>query len=146
MALPLALFAAGAVISTLGRMKSDVDQARAERANAAYYREQQAFTLEQMFNERDIFDRKSNKLKGQQLAYAGGTGFTTTSNVLDQLGYESAIMQKERNMIIRNGEFKARLAGLKAEQSDTTAELLASPERMLGNMGGLLTSVASLKF
>ena len=146
MALPLALFAVSSMVKTLGRFKADADQANAERANASFYKEQEKFSLEEMFREVQIFDRKSTKLKGEQIGAAGASGTAITAFTLDRLGQESALMSAERSAIIRQGEFKAKLAGLRAQQSTDTADALNSPERMISNVGGLLTDAAMLKF
>ena len=144
MGLPLAIFAAGQLINTIGKFSADAAQADAERRNAAYYQEQEKFNLEEMFREVSIFDRKSSILKGQQMASAGGRGIAITHFTLDTLSAENARMSAERAAIVRQGEFKARLAGLRAHQSYDTADALGSPERALGNLSGLLTSAASV--
>lgn len=145
MSLPFALFATGNLLNTLGKFEADQGEAAAERQNASFYREQEKNTLDQMFMDLSVFDRKATATKGEQLQFVGSQGIAITSNVLDKLGDESALMERERNMIQRNGEFKARLANLKAQQSDQNAAQLGSFERQFMNFSGLLTGAAYLK-
>lgn len=142
--LPLVLFAAGALVKQVGQFQADAAQAGADRQNASYYKEQQGFELEQMFREVGIFDRKSTRLQGEQLVHAGSSGTAITSFTLDQLGYQNSLMEAEKQQIIRQGEFKAKLAGMRAQSSTDDANALSSPERTLANAGGLLTSFAAL--
>jgi hypothetical protein len=140
--LPLAIYGAGLALQTIGQLQADSAQANAERQNASYFREQEQFSLEEMFRETGIFDRKAAATKGQQLTHAGGSGTTITSFTLDRLGEQSALMAAQKQAIIRQGEYKARLAGLRASQADQTADALDSPERKLMTIGGGVLSAA----
>jgi hypothetical protein len=143
--LPLVLFAAGLAIRTFGQLKADSDQANAERANASYFREQEAFTLEEMFREVNIFEGTATRAKGEQLVHAGSQGTAITSFTLDRLGQQTALMESQKESIIRQGKFKARLASLRANQADENVDALNSPERKLANLGGLLTGAAGFR-
>ncbi len=137
---PFLLFAAGQVLNYIGQEKADKDQAEAERQNAIYFEEQEKFMLEDMFRSLDVFDNKASALKGEQMAHAGAQGTEITGFTLDRLAGESALMAKERGAIKRNGEFKARLAGLRGAQAYDTADALTGPERKAAHSVGLLTS------
>lgn len=144
MSLPFALFAFGRTMQALGQFKADEAQASAEEQNAGYYVEQEKFMLDEMFRSLDVFDRKASTLKGAQIQHAGAQGTAITGFTLDRLAGESALMASERGAIKRNGEFKARLAGLRATQANDTADALTSSERKSAGVIGLLTSFAGL--
>ena len=146
MGLGLALFVAGSALRTFGDLQADSAQAGAERQNAAYYREQERFMLDEMSRELSIFDRKSVKLKGEQKLALASRGSAVNSDDMMKLAYEATKMDSERLAIQKAGEFKARLAGLRAKQADDTASSLTSPERMFSRSMGLLTSFSSLDF
>ena len=112
---------AAAAISIIGSMQSAQDQAEAERKNAAFYREQQLFQQEATAREIAIFDRKSRQLKGDQLMSVSSRGLELSASSMELLASESVAMDNERYAIQREGEFKQRLAGLRAEQADQPA-------------------------
>lgn len=143
MAWPLALFAAGQVLNTYGKIQADEAQAEAERKNASYYREQGAFTEAATFRESSIFQKKSATLQGQQIGAVAKGGIALGGDIMQVLAGEKADMQQENNAILLEGAFKARLAYLRAEQADQTASSLTGTGAYLGYAGSFLGASAS---
>ena len=133
---------AAAAISIIGSMQSAQDQAEAERKNAAFYREQQLFQQEATARELAIFDRKSRQLKGDQLMSVSSRGLELSASSMELLASESVAMDNERFAIQREGEFKQRLAGLRAQQSDQTASDLTGSSMYLRAAGQGMTMFA----
>jgi len=133
---------AAAAISIIGSMQSAQDQAEAERKNAAFYREQQLFQQEATARELAIFDRKARQLKGDQLMSVSSRGLELSASSMELLASESVAMDSERFAIQREGEFKKRLAGLRAEQSDQTASDLTGSSMYLRAAGQGMTMFA----
>lgn len=133
---------AAAAISIIGSMQSAQDQAEAERKNAAFYREQQLFQQEATARELAIFDRKSRQLKGDQLMSVSSRGLELSASSMELLASESVAMDSERFAIQREGEFKQRLAGLRAEQSNQTASDLTGSSMYLRAAGQGMTMFA----
>ena len=133
---------AAAAISIIGSMQSAQDQAEAERKNAAFYREQQLFQQEATAREIAIFDRKSRQLKGDQLMSVSSRGLELSASSMELLASESVAMDNERYAIQREGEFKQRLAGLRAEQADQTASDLTGSSMYLRAAGQGMTMLA----
>lgn len=147
MGIGLALFAVGSALRTFNEINADQAEANASSANAAYYKDQEKYMLEEMFRELRIFDRKATRTTGEQkLTLASRGQAAMTSDDMMKIAYEKTLMGSERMAIQRAGEFKARLAGLRAKQAEDKADALRSPERALARGFGLLTGFSKLDF
>lgn len=144
MALPFALIAAGASLQIVGGMKSLMDQADAERANASFYREQAEYYGKAAARSEAIFERQAARQFGSAVGAAIKSGVDISSFTSTLSGIKSA-MTDERNAIRAEGEFRQRLALLRAAQADRTADSLSSPLAMASTVvGPLLTAGAAL--
>ena len=67
-----AMVVGGAALQIYGNYQANQAQARANRANAAFYREQAKLTLEAAKREQAIFEKESDQFFGSQVnAFAG---------------------------------------------------------------------------
>jgi len=139
-----ALFVAGSALRAYGTFKADAAQRQSELQNMYFYLEQEKLAKYQTEREVGIFERKASKAQGDQAVSVGSRGSAVTSSDLMKLAFEKVLMDQEKEAIVREGEFKAKVARMKAGQSKDNADFLGSPERALQNFGGILTGFASL--
>lgn len=115
-----AVLGAGMFMGGIGRAQADYAQADAERENAQYYREQADFAAQAGRRQRDIFERDSKILVGDQLSAFAKAGIDTQAssffiaNTTLQRSRESGAIKAEADMNVR-------LASLRANQASQTA-------------------------
>lgn len=136
----LAIMGAGMFMNAMGKQQADAAQADAERQNASYFREQANFIEEAGRRELELFNRKATKTFGDTIGTYSSSGVALTGSVLETLAGERSKAIFESNAIQKETEFKARLARLRADQADDTANSLinAGPMNFLsaGLTGG----------
>lgn len=135
-AIPLFLMAAGKGMQIMGSLQSDSDQADAERANASFFREQAEFTREATVRELQLFNTKAVESFGQTVGAYAASGVQLSASALEVLAGEKKTMNEQANAIKREGEFKQRLALLRANQADATADSLTSSGRQFNTIVG----------
>lgn len=137
------VIAMGLAMKAYGQFTANNDQADAEDQNAAFYREQADFARKAGDRQRMIFDRESVILLGNQTAGFAKSGVSTTS-AADFLAREMLYRQEESQAIKEEADFNVRLAMLRADQSERTADSLRDPFNNLMSIGGgFLSSGAS---
>lgn len=116
---------AGIAMQGLGKMKANADQADAEEKNAAFYREQADFAAKAGERQRMIFDRESVILFGEQASAFAKAGIDTSGSGYF-LAQQNLFRAQESNAIQEETDMNVRLATLRAEQADATADALNS--------------------
>ena len=139
-----ALFIAGTFMQMYGRFQADSQQRKLEYLNAAMYRDQEELTRFQTARELAIFQRKAIKLQGEQKIQMGMRGSAITANDLLRQAHEAVLMDQEKAAIAKEGEFRARVARMRAQQSDDMGNYLGSPTRALENIAGITSGAGSL--
>lgn len=137
-----AMMGAGLVMGAMGSVKADFAQARSEMQNAAFYREQANLARISGERQRLIFDRESVILFGEQRTAFAKAGVDSSSNSLF-LAQQAFYRVQEGEAITIEKEFNVRLANLRADQSEATANSLRdnaglkAAGGMLGGMGSM---------
>lgn len=144
---PLWVMAAGQFMNTMGQMQADSAQAGAERQNAGFFREQAQFQKEATDREIAVFRRKAIFSIGSTIGNYAKSGVSLSADALTVIAGQKALAIEEENAIQREGDFRARLALLRANQADQTADSLTSPTRMFTSFaaGGLQLAGAMYK-
>lgn len=138
----LAAMAVGTIIKSYGQIKANMSQAEAERQNAGFYREQAAFAQKSGDRKREIYDRESQVLYGDQVSAFAKAGVSTGSSSFF-LAQQMLLRQNESFAIKEEADFNVRLAMLRADQSDSTARALSDPLTNGLLAAGNILSVAS---
>lgn len=142
---PIALMAAGTAMNVMGNMRANQDKARAEAANASYYREQAAFADEAGKRAEKIFERKADRLYGQQVSAFAKAGVDIGSgSALDFLGESKALQIEERYAIKREAEMNVRLASLRANASMETSRAYGDSTNNFLQAGGTILTGAGM--
>ena len=141
MSFMIGAMAVGTVIKSFGQIKANNDQAAAERQNAAYYREQADFARKAGDRKRTIFDRESTVVYGDQVAGFAKAGVDTTNSSFF-LAQQVLYRQTESFAIKQESDFNVRLAMLRAEQAESTANALSDPLNNALMIGGNVLSLA----
>jgi hypothetical protein len=143
MAVEQALSAAGSILGVVGKMKANADQASAEEQNASFYREQAAYAREVGDRQRQLFDDQSQVIYGDQLAGFAKAGVDTSSSSLF-MAKQMLARQSESYAIKKEADFNVRLAMLRADQAQSTADSLNDPfNQFLSAAPGILQGVSS---
>lgn len=141
MSIMIGAMAVGTIIKSFGQIKANNDQAAAERANAAYYREQADFAKKAGDRKRTIFDRESTVIYGDQVSGFAKAG-VDTANSSFFLAQQMLYRQTESFAIKQEADANVRLAMLRAEQSESTANALSDPLNNALMIGGNVLSLA----
>ena len=128
--------AALAVISAVGNIKANRDQARAERENADFLREEAAFAVEAGERESFLFQRDAAEIRGEQVGAFAKAGISFEGSALLALKDTDEQIIGEIAAIKRDTEFRERLALLKAGAAEKRASSLTSPLSTLLAIGG----------
>lgn len=135
---------AGLVLQTYGRIKANMDQADAEARNASFYREQAQYARETGERQRSIFDNESRILYGEQESAFAKAGVDVSANSYI-LATTMLSRQKESVAIQKEADFNVRLASLRADASDRSAEGLRDPfNNFLQAAGPILGGASSI--
>lgn len=112
----LGLMGVGTVLGAYGDFMSSQARAAAERKNAAFYREQAEYARRAGIRQRQIFDRQSKVIEGQQLSGFAKSGIDTVNSSLF-MATQKLYRQQESAAIQEEADFNERLALLRAENS-----------------------------
>ncbi len=137
-----AIAGAGIILQTYGNYQATKAQARAEQANALFYREQAAFAKEAGERDLDIHKRKSEILTGNQISKLANSG-ADASEIAWFVGVQANVIYQEGYAIERDTEMNVRLATLRANQAEQTARDLKSGAGLRA-AGGLLSGGANI--
>lgn len=125
--LPAVLIAAQMGLQLYGQYRANQDQAAAEARNAAFLREQAAFAEATTQREMRLQERQSKLLRGEQtVGFAAGGVDVGSGSALDFLVDQESQAIAERAAIRSEGDMRVRLASLRADASQTTADTLRS--------------------
>lgn len=131
-----AAYIGGTALQLQGQRMADEAQMDALRANASFYREQEAFIKRAGLREVDIFKRKGENLVSSQIgAYArSAIGFSGSAALV--VGQTEAQIQSEIGAIKIDTEHRARLAALRAQGADAQADAIKDSQstRMFGTL------------
>jgi hypothetical protein len=135
---------AGAAVSMYGQYQAGKAQAEAERANAAFYREQSEHARRAMMREYEIYSDKAADFTGETISQFGKGNVLLQGSPLLALGTIFARQEQEKAAILESGSFNVREAKLKAEASDKAAGNIkrATTIAMFGTALGGFSSAA----
>jgi hypothetical protein len=131
----LALLGGGLVLKSYGEFKANMDQADSEAQNASFYREQAEFSRLAGIRQREIFERETAQLEGEQRTGFAKGGVDSTSTV-DFFSAQTYTWQQESLAIKRESDMNVRLAMLRADNAHQTAERLRDPLTNALQIGG----------
>lgn len=140
------ILAAGTTLQLIGQWGANIQQAIAEKANAQFYREQEQFA--RLASERAeqvaAFDY-SYKIGEQVSAYAG-SGVDMSGSAEVTVGGTISNAIREIVALREKGRLDVRLASMRAQQAQTTADTLSSPGyNLMQGAGTLLRSYGAYK-
>lgn len=133
----------GAGLSYMGQRQADKDQANAERINAAYYDQEKAFDERATTRSLTVYGRQSDIQFGDQVSAFAKGGADISGSPLSVLAEQKVAIAQEKGAITQEGEMRAELAGLRANQAYSYAGKLESPNRALLEMGTTAMGVGS---
>lgn len=126
----------GMAMQMFGGMSANSAQAGAERGNAYHFDQQADFMEDATERELKLHGQKSARHMGEAVGAYAASGVALSSSALEVLAGEKSKLDEEGNAIQREGEFRARLARLRAQQARRTADSLTSPMATLGAFAG----------
>lgn len=127
MALPAVLIAAQMGLQLYGQYRANQEQAAAEARNAAFLREQANFAERATQREMKLQEIQSKRLRGEQVVgFAQGGVDVGSGSALDFLVDQEASAIEERAAIRSEGDMRVRLASLRADAAQFTADTLSS--------------------
>lgn len=122
----MSLLVLGTAMQAYGRVKANLDQAAEEEMNAGWYREQAEFSRIAGDRQKSIFDRESQVLYGEQGSAFAKAGVDTSSSSL-YMAKQMLVRDQESDSIKVEADFRTRLAMLRADQAQRTADDLSDP-------------------
>lgn len=138
--MPNPFLVGGLVLRSYGRFKANQDQADAEEKNASFFREQAEFARFAGERSELIFNRETMVLFSQQESAFAKAGVDSESSSLFS-AKQALYRSQELNAIREETKMNERLALLRAESAEATAEGLRDP---LNNALGAVGDVASI--
>lgn len=122
----LAMIGLGSLMSGIAGIKSNLDQASAERANAAFFMEQARFA--EIAGERAEFllRAEANRVRGQQISTFAKAGVDLSGSALSVLADTANREERESLAIRRETELNVKMAMLRAQSSQELADSLSS--------------------
>lgn len=129
MAWPLILYAVGSAVQMIGQAQANAAQADAEARNAEFLREQERQQQAATRREMRIQERESALTRGLQIgAYASGNIDVGSGSAVAFLAEQEASSIEERAAIRTEGDLRSKLARLRAEDAQGTADTLRSSQ------------------
>ncbi len=136
------MMVAGAGMQIVGNFQANAAEAEAERANAAFYREQALLSMKAAEREERLFERESQQFFGSQVnAFAKG-GVDMSGSALLKLAGTKQEMANESFNILETGKRNMNLALLRSSQAESNARRLRSVEYNLIQAAGPALSAA----
>ena len=139
-----ALMAIGTVLSGVGTLMQNQQQAADARKSAAWLHEQAEFARIAGEREEEIFGRQMEQLKANQKLSLAGSGVDLSGSVFEIEDQVNLNAIREIGAIRLQTAMNVREARLKAGQAQAAAELYSDPFYNLLSVGGpMLTGFAS---
>lgn len=135
MAFPGALMLVGTALQMAGQIGEAQSMASAERANAAWLREQERYAREAMERSIALANFEYTNKLGQQASAYGKGGVAISGSAAVTMGGTIKQALEEVFALKRKGEMDMRLAAIKAGQSESRAAMLSSPQYLLLQTG-----------
>lgn len=133
----------GGVTQIFGQNVARDGEIAANRANAAFFREQAKFA--EFAKQKNIkrFRRESDIFFGDNISRFAKAGVSLSGSPLITLAMDKVLAEEEVDSIIKEGNFNVRLARLRADQADAAARAAqkAAPYQTIGT---ILTTVGSV--
>lgn len=141
----LGVMAVGGGISAISGYSSDMSQADAERANAAYFMRQAEYSQAATERELDIFSNEVDDLMGRQLSGYGKAGVSLSGSPLLLMDQTRERAEDEVLAIKEKGRQNVELALMRATQASNTADEIrsAAPWKAFGSLLGVAGGVMS---
>jgi coproporphyrinogen III oxidase-like Fe-S oxidoreductase len=130
----------GALVETIGGVKSNTDEAESERANSAFYLEQAQFAKDSATREEAIFTDQAERFKKNQAGLFARNGVSMTGSKIAMLADTDKRIRDEIEAIRREGEMNVKTATLRANASKRNADRLSDPWNNIMQSGGKLLS------
>jgi hypothetical protein len=127
---PAIFMGVGLGLQAYGMFRANNAQAAAEEANAGFFREQADFAREAGDRQRKIFNHESDYLFGDQMSAFAKAGVDTGSSSYF-MSQQVLFRQEESYAIKKEADMNVRLAMLRADQSQQTANSLRNPVNTL---------------
>lgn len=109
-------------IQIFGQIKANEAEAEANETNAEFFREQQKISASATRREVDIFDRESEAFFGDQVSAYAKAGVDLSGSILASLTQTKQAIRGERSAILEQGKLRTKLAGMKASESEKSAD------------------------
>lgn len=133
----------GAVLMIGGNIKSNLDQAKAERENAKAYNDQANYARSASARKMYLLERQQGDFRGKQKAMIAKSGVSFSGSALDAFSdtsieqyYERLAAEAEANQEIKTYEFRA-------DASKKRARALTDPMTIMFQSGGTALSAYS---
>ena len=108
-------------VAIYGQVRNSKAKAKADRANAAYYREQAK--LQQMASRReaDIFERESDMFMGTKVSIFAKAGIDLSGTSLMKFAQDKAAVTREAVAIKAGAQTRLQLTQMRAQSADAAA-------------------------
>jgi nickel-dependent lactate racemase len=132
--------AVGAVLMIAGNVKSNLDQAKAEKQNAEAYRSQAEYARAVHKRKMDLLRRQQKDFAGKQQGMFAKAGISFSGSVIDV--FTDTAIEQEKEMIAAENESNQEVSAynFQAANSDSRARSLSNPATILLQSGGTALS------
>lgn len=125
---PLTLMLAGTGMKMIAQYGANIQQSIAEKANAAFYREQLLYNVQAVENDIRAAQRETGYKLGMATTTYGASGIDVgTGSALGNLATIVADGMNEVAFIRRKGDMEIKLSQMRASSAQAKADTLASP-------------------
>lgn len=138
------LIGTGIALSAFGKFQSDRAQAKAERENAEFLREQAKFIEFATQRQLEISENNAEILEGEQILGFAASNVDLSGSALDVMNESFKLAEEELVDIAVNGAIQKREALLKARSADKKADDLTSFTNTFATFTGAGLQTASL--
>lgn len=132
--------AVGAVLMIAGNVKSNLDQAKAERQNAEAYRTQAEYAKAVHARKMYLLTRQQNDFTGKQKSLFAKSGISFSGSVLDVL-VDTKVEQRYEQIAAQNeATSEVSAYNFQAQASEARARSLSNPMTLMLQSGGTALS------
>jgi len=124
-------------VQIYGQYKANQAEAKAQKANAAYLREQKEFQEMITRREVDIFKDESTEFMGQKVSAIAASGIALSGSALAGVGEDKASIARETAAIAMGGENKSRFIGMRAAAADAAGAYAGSSQKQFLDSAGI---------
>jgi hypothetical protein len=136
------LAAAGGGIKAFGQVQANMQEAQAEKQNAAFYKEQADLSLKISKKDQQIFEKESDQFFGSQVSAFAKAGVDISGSALLKLVDTKLQTSNESAQIVSNGKRQAQSYLFASNQASSRAKRLGSLEHNLLQVAGTGLSTA----